>query len=487
MSESANKKNKETSIIKAFSLTFSVNALGFIVSALMTLILPAIISPAIYGYWQLYLLYTGYTLYFSFGMTDGAYLRYGGCKYDEVDKSMIKGQFFLILLLNLILDICLLAIFFSTVGVVEKRFTFLAACIAGLICIPRSLILMTLLATNRISENAYAIFFERFGNILGILIVLCFRIKRVEILIYTDLLGKTLSLLLVIFKARDIFRVKIVDYKRVIVEGLENIRSGIKIVLAVLAIVFSVSIVRQNIEANFGIESFAKVSFSLSLSNMFTVFINAVAIVLFPVLKRMKPENQKDVYTSLNTIFVSVLGAALIFYEPIRLILSKLLPAYSDGLLYLGLLFPFFLYDGKMLFLLTTYFKVLRKENMLLLINFMTLVFATILSYVAVFVLKNLTYAVIVLLLVQIFRCINAEVYLSKILNKNCTLDIMAELYLTLAFIVSTQVIGSFRGSVFYLLVYALLILFMRKRIKSALIYMLPSKISSKLKSWHLL
>lgn len=476
-------KSKETSIIKAFSMTFSVNALGFVVSALMTLILPALISTATYGYWQLYLLYTGYTLYFSFGMTDGAYLRYGGMKYDEIDKDMVKGQFFLILLFNLIFDLILFSIFYKTVPEELKRFTFLAACIAGLICIPRSMILMTLLATNRISENATSVFFERLGNILGILLVVIFRLKSIEVLIYTDIIGRLVSLIWVILRTRDIFTVKISDYKRLIYETIDNIKSGIKIVLAVLAVVFSVSIVRLLIESRFGIETFAKVSFSLSLSNMFTVFINAVAIVLFPILKRMRNENQKDIYVSLNIIFISILGAMLLFYEPMRIILSILLPNYSDGLLYLGLLFPFFLYDGKMLFLLTTYFKVLRKENMLLVINVSALLFASLLSYVAVILLHNLTYSVLVLLMVQIFRCVNAEIYLSKVIGHNCSRDIIAEIYLTVVFLISTQLIKSFTGVAFYALAYAVLIFVLRKNISVAFQFVLPQKLLVKLKN----
>lgn len=467
----------EGSILKNFSLTFMVNGLGFVVSALMTLILPALVRPELYGYWQLYLLYSGYTFYFAFGITDGAYLRYGGKRYSELDYGQVRGQFFILIVMNLLFDAALLLFYFLAVGEEMKRYAFVAACVAGLICVPRSLILMVMLATNRIRENAYAVLIERIGNICGILLLLISPQKRVEFLVACDLFGKALSLLFVVGRGRDLFSAGLPPLGDLIRETWENMRAGLSILIAALAVVFSVSIVRLVIEQAYGIEVFAKVSFSLSLSNMFTIFINAVAIVLFPTLKRMSRERCKALYEQLGLLFLVLMGFCLFFYEPLRAILSRFLSAYKDGLLYLGLLFPFFLFDGKMLFLLTTYFKVFRKEKVLLVINLLTLLFAYTLSTLAVSVFRDLTFAVLVLLFVQAFRCITAELYLARHLRLGLRLDLLVELYLSAAFLAATQLFGGLRGMAFYLLMYALFVFSVRKRLGRALAELLPERL----------
>lgn len=78
--------NKVLNFLKNFSYTFSSNLITLVVSTLVTLIVPKLIGVEDYGFWQLYMFYSTYVGFFHFGWNDGIYLRYGGEKYESLDK-----------------------------------------------------------------------------------------------------------------------------------------------------------------------------------------------------------------------------------------------------------------------------------------------------------------------------------------------------------------------------------------------------------------
>ena len=112
-----------------------------------------------------------------------------------------------------------------------------------------------------------------------------------------------------------------------------------------------------------------------------------------------------------------MLPAIYISYIPIKLILLKWLPQYSQSLLYLAILLPICIFDGKTQMLNNTYFKVLREENTLLKINLITAAMSIVFSLVAVFILGNINYIIIGILLSICVRSILGEIILSKQMN----------------------------------------------------------------------
>lgn len=57
------------------------------------------------------------------------------------------------------------------------------------------------------------------------------------------------------------------------------------------------------------------------------------------------------------------------------------LPEYTDSLMYMALLFPMCIYEGKMSLLINTYLKTLREEKAMLKVNLIALGFALILTF----------------------------------------------------------------------------------------------------------
>ena len=68
-------------------------------------------------------------------------------------------------------------------------------------------------------------------------------------------------------------------------------------------------------------------------------------------------------------------------YLPIVLIVNRFLPQYVDSLAFLPVFLPICTFDGKMQMLCNSFFKSHRKEDTLLWINIITLMFSIGLAY----------------------------------------------------------------------------------------------------------
>lgn len=452
----------EGSFLQNFSVTFAANALGFLVSALTAIIIPQLIGTTNYAYWQLYLIYYGYMLYFSFGLTDGIYVRYGGKTFNEVEPKTISGQFLLLFGLNTLLNVGIVFFFLRGGPDEGKTFAMILAAIAGVAAVSRSLLTLLLQATNRMRVAASAVMLERLIFVLGIGLAAIIGRLDFRSLMLADLVGKVLSLVYVIAQEPALVFTRPERPKQVFAEAKENFTVGVKIVLAALCIVFGIGFLRQSIEQFFGLEVFAQVSLSLSLSNMFMIFVNALAVVLFPTLRRIDPYNLPELYRELETVTVLLLSGLFALYVPMRLILQIFLPSYEAGLGYMALLFPIFLFDGKMSLLIATYLKAMNRTNQLLFANALSFLSSLLLSYLILQGRLSLELSILAILLIQVIRCVAGELLLGWSSGK----AILRELVLTGAFLLTHRYLESWIASFLYLAVYLVFVYLSRHTLK---------------------
>jgi len=211
-----------------------------------------------------------------------------------------------------------------------------------------------------------------------------------------------------------------------------------------------IGVVRFGIERTWDIATFGKVSLTLSASKLVLLFINAVGVVIYPVLRRTDENKYKDIYNSLRDFLMLLLLGVLLVYYPFKTILSLWLPQYAESLKYMALLFPIIIYEGKMALLINTYLKVLRKENTLLHINIILLLFSTIITFFTTFIIKNLDLAMLSILIIVAIRNVYSELLLSGMLKLSMMKDIFYELILTVVFIFSGWFINSWYTALIY-------------------------------------
>lgn len=455
-------KGIERSFLQNFSVTFAANALGFLVSVLTAVFIPQLIGTTGYAYWQLYLIYNGYMLYFSFGLTDGVHVRYGGKSFEEVQPQTISGQFLLLFGLNTLLNLTIVLVFLQGQSDEGKTFAIILAAISGVAAVARSLLTLLLQATNRMQTAATSVMLERIIFVLGIGVAVVLGRLDFLSLMLADLVGKVLSLVYVVANNPELVFTRPEKPREVMAEARRNLSVGLKIVLAALGGVFGIGFLRQAIEQYFGLQVFAQVSLSLSLSGMFMIFVNALSVVLFPALRRLDPETLPELYRELETVTVMLLAGLFVFYEPMRRILLIFLPSYEAGIAYMTLLFPIFLFDGKMSLLVTTYLKALNRADRLLYANTLSFVNALVLSYFILQGRLSLEVAILAILFIQVVRCVAGELFLGRG-NRGA---VLRELVLSGAFILTHRYFTGWLAPLTYLPVFLIFLYFARPTLK---------------------
>ncbi|MGH2217575.1 hypothetical protein ACQ1ZR_18190, partial [Enterococcus faecalis] len=86
---------------------------------------------------------------------------------------------------------------------------------------------------------------------------------------------------------------------------------GSKLMLSSIASMLIMGTIGFFVQQRSTIETFGKLSFTLSLSNMFLTFINAVGIVMFPLLRRTNKERLPSLFVTLRGVFVPLTYAIL--------------------------------------------------------------------------------------------------------------------------------------------------------------------------------
>ncbi|MBI9065667.1 MAG: hypothetical protein JEZ09_00165 [Salinivirgaceae bacterium] len=456
-------------VLKNLSYTIISNLVSLLVSVFVILIIPKLIGVVEYGYWQLYLFYTLYVGFLHFGWNDGIYLRYGGADYNSLDKRLFFSQFHMLVILQIFVAIVTAIITYFYVEDGNRTFIFYMVSLCLVITNIRWMLIFVLQATNRIKEYAFITLIGRILYISIISVLLISGFRNYKLMIWADVIGKAISLLYAIYCCKDIVFRKISSFYFSFNETIQNISAGVKLMFATIASMLVIGVVRLGIERTWDVSTFGKVSLTLSISNMMMIFINAVGIVIFPLLRRANQDRLPNIYTSIRDLLMVMLLGILIIYFPLKEVLASWLPKYAESLRYMALLFPICIYEGKMALLINTYLKTLRKEQLMLKINIATLILSTVITFVFTVVLNNLNLVIVSIVFLLAFRAVLAEYFLSKILKVHLGKDIILELILTLVFIASGWYIDSWLTVIVYGVFYLLYILVKYKVIIQAI------------------
>lgn len=456
---------KAMSFIKNMSYTISSNLISLIISTLVVLIVPKLIGIEEYGYWQLYIFYTSYVGFLHFGWNDGIYLRFGGEEYNNLDKRLFYSQFIELLGSQLFIAILIWLGSYFLVEDHNRGFILQMVAIAMVLVNTRIMFFYILQATNRIKEFAILTMLDRIVYILLIVIFLLFGVRNFKLMIIADLIGKFISLFFAALSCKEIVFRRINTFYLTMSESIKNISVGIKLMFANIASMLIIGIVRFRIERAWDVATFGKVSLTLSISNMMMIFINAVGVIMFPILRRTNQDKLANIYSTMRDFLMVILLGFLIIYYPLKTIMVAWLPQYAESLLYMSLVFPMFIYEGKMALLINTYLKTLRREKVMLRINVISMILSLFMTYISTSIFVNLDIAILNIVILLAIRSVIAESYLAKELNIKVKKDVLLEVLLTLIFILTGWFINSWMTVLFYGITYLIYLFIKRKDI----------------------
>lgn len=462
--------------VKNLSYSVLANGTNTLISMVLVLFVPKLLGVSEYSYWQLYLFYASYVGFFHFGWADGIYLKFGGKKYEDLDKGYFHSQFWLLTLFEIVLAVIfsIFTIIFSTDA--NKEEVLFAVALCCVLQIPRTFLQYLLQTTNRIVDYARNYLLEKIVYAVLIIGFLAIGYRNFEILVAADLFARGLTLVLLVRECRDIVKGKVTNPLKNIREAWDNISIGIKLMFANIAAQLLVGIVRFAIEDHWSVEVFGRVSLTITASNLLLVFINAVSIVIYPLLKNMDEAQYRDIYGKMrNVLMLFVLGLLIVYY-PAKVILSWWLPQYAESLRYMALLFPVCVFESKLSLLISTYLKALRKEKQFMIINWTAVGLTLIGTVITVYIMNNLTAAISLLPVLMALRCCIGEGLLAHELKLFVWKDMAVEIILAGAFMIISWNIHSWWSMILYLILY-LIYLWWKRAFAGYLVNMIKKKL----------
>lgn len=439
--------------------TFFANGFSLFISMIVMLLLPRFLNISGYGYWQLYVLYTGYLGLFHLGLCDGVYLKFGGKQYSDLDKNKYSQQFKLLSIYILVLVGIAVVVLNIAVSDIDKKEVLIFTVIALLLYTPKNFLLLTIQAVGDFREYSRATICERTVFFVCTIFLLLQREENYRYYILADILARAAVLIYVIFIFRNVIKSKIKISMVGVKECIDNIRSGYPIVVAGIASNLIVGIVRFCIEDVWNIEVFSKVSLALSILNIVLSFMNMVSLVLFPFLKTMTSSSLIKIFRWVDEFSVLGLLGLLIAGSPISLFIQFWLPDYRDSIIYFCILLPSCMMECKMAIICNSYFKTLEEQKKLLYINLLTLLISGVFSFVFIYWLKNLLMSVYLIAFLLIFRTIISEITIRNILNIQTNFIGFCELIFIGLYFVVLIILDIHKASIFSAILFILMIL----------------------------
>lgn len=458
--------NNAMKFIKSISYSITSNLVSTLISSLIILILPKLIGMEEYGYWQLYIFYIGYVGFLQFGWNDGIYLRYSGLKYEDLNKKEFYSQYVMLSILQALLAVLFIMLSYAFTTDSNRITIVIGSVFCMFFSNLQGMLTYILQCTYRIREYSLAIVLGKIVYCILVIILLLFGVRSFKLLIIADIIGRIFSLFYSSLCCKEIVLNKISSFQFNFIETYKNISVGIKLMFANIASMLIIGVVRFGIERSWNVVTFGKISLVLSISNFLMIFINAIGLVIFPILRRTDEKKLPRIYNMLRDLLMIVLFAVLILYYPFKAALSIWLPKYVDSLKYLAILFPMCIYEGKMSLLINTYLNTIRKEKLILKVNLITLALSIMVTFISTYIMNNLNLAVTTILFLLAFRCILGEKYLSEILYIPVTKDIILELIVIAIFIISGEYINSWLAILIYGITYIFYLFIKQKDLK---------------------
>lgn len=441
-------------VIKNFFFAFGAQVISLSASLLVTFFVPALIGREQFAYWQLFLTYVTYINITRLGLVDGLYLRLGGKKYEELDFPLLSHERQVYIVYQTVVAIIFTIIILLSNISQDRKFVLLACAICIIIINANGYLIYIIQAVNRTSIYSIAVVLQNLTWFIAVGIICVGNILSYKVIILMYICGHLCASVYLMYHAKEIVIHKYVKITQVFDDIKENVSCGIKLMVATYAGSFIVSSVRMIVDASWGVEVFGVFSFSLTLSNVFLTFVTQTSIVVFPALRRIPSDAQRNAYIKLRDLLSLILPLVMMGYLPIVLIVNRFLPQYVDSLAFLPVFLPICTFDGKMQMLCNSFFKSHRKEDTLLWINIITLMFSIGLASIGCFIIQDINIVAIGILVTVAIRSIISEVILAKEMNCIIYKDMALEIFMVFAFVIGANYLNPYIMFIVYGLLY---------------------------------
>lgn len=412
-----NKKNVlniiKIAIISAISLGVSIFS-GFII--------PKILSPISYGYYQTGLLYATYLGIVPLGFLDGIILTYAGKKEEELPIYKFRFYWIVMLFLHLIVSGIFITIAFSAFSGPERwilAYLGVQLFFGNLTSFFSNISTLTsnFKTYNKISFTGTLL---RFTILILITLILIYKKEWLNdfpfyIALAISLCPTIIMFFLYLFRYRAITIDKIektIFNKKC--ESTHLIKIGLPLLISNLVILLILENDRQFVQIAYDIETYAIYAFAYSLLSMISKVLISISVVLFPELKKLDKKSVNDQYPSLiGTLCVIVSFLTLGFFA-VKGVVSSWLTSYIDSLkIFRVILSSYILYSSSVI-INQNFYKTHQKNVYFMISSAISLVLAVGFNLFAHFVFHSTLSISVATLFALLFWFLSTSIPLSK-------------------------------------------------------------------------
>lgn len=399
-----------------------------IIGFLKSILLPSSMSVNDFGYWQLYLLYISYVGIFFLGYNDAILLSYN--KYDLSDmpkKEIRSGNLISIFLLFLFSFFILIASLFSDGN---RQYIIRVFAMSIPVWGIFGILIYIYLASNDTKKYTFYNILDQIIFLFFLLLSFLFKNFHYAFFVNSMFISKLLVVLLMILDLRKFIFGHILPLKKSLNIYVENVKSGIFIMISLLFSILLSSFGKVIIDLNGTIENFAAYSFGISISSLIVVFVSAIGTILYPTISRLSPDQISNVFNKMYMLIKHLNYIGLLIYFPICLIISSYFHKYSSLLDYFNYIFLAIIIQNKVLLLYNSYYKILRKEKKMLYIYCISVTIPFVLANIMFYIFNNISQVAFISMMAVIFLDIYSNRFLSKLLKRKNNLITEYSLYL---------------------------------------------------------
>lgn len=343
-------------------------------SLVTSLIVPKYMKKEIYGQWQIYYFYLNYINFVTFGYNDGAVLKYGGMRREDLPIEKIRSGNLIMLCLSLLVAvggiICVKILNLSDSS--SYIFSMLFASMP-FVCV-FNVILSFFLAVNEQEKYNIINFLNRFFATIGYCVLLAAGVNGYIPMIEVDYGIRALIAVICIIIGVYFWRGKRAVWREGWQAVRENCGSGILITMGALCASFAPLAGRVVLEHRATISEYASFSFAMSILSLIVTFTNAAGIVFFPMLKKLDKQDMPQYYGKIKNLYNKLIFGALFCYVPAVLFIKYFMVEYIEVLEYIFLIVAICIPLGKLQILITPYMKAYRMERGYFVVNLLSAV-----------------------------------------------------------------------------------------------------------------
>ena len=457
------------SLISNAATAFLAQGVAMALSILQGLLVPKILGVEQYGYWQLFIFYQSYVGFFHLGLCDGLYLLRGGQRRSEIDKRSVNSQFVFGIFFQSLFALVIVAFALFGPQGPERSFVIFWTGVFLVIQNAATYLGYVFQAMNETKTFSYSSIVERLCFLVPLLFLLLTRTRSFEPYVLSYVFSSCCQLIYCLWHARDFLASGYEGWGKSAKDSAKSIQVGYKLLLSNIASMLILGVARAAIDQVWGIATFGKLSFALSMVNFFSAFVSQAAMVLFPALRQSSEREVAKFYGAARDAMVLLFPFAYVLYFPAIWLLGLWLPDYASSFIYFALLLPICVFDSKMNITCTTLFKVRREEKTLLYVNVAICALSTALTLLGALIIKSPLFIIGSVVVCLVVRSLWSEHHF------NCELCVpakgmsVAELFVTAAYLVAVLCLPSTVAFFVYAVIYLIYILVYRRQLKGLL------------------